>query len=138
MPSTGFGLLLVEGGDELAVCQVLAGTSWTGLCGWKADGRDLPRLAQLAKLEANFGHARSIGIIVDAEESVVSAQGLVNDTLRALGVTTPFVHGALTGSPRIGAFEIRRWRPVLTSWSVVRAIPTAHTEILEPLRTKVG
>lgn len=104
MPSIGFGLLLVEGGDELAVCQVLAGTAWTGLCGWKADGRDLPRLAQLARLEANFGHARSIGIIVDAEDSIVRARALLNETLRALGVTTPFVHGTLTGSPRIGAF----------------------------------
>jgi hypothetical protein len=59
MPSVSFGLLLVEGGDELAVCQVLAGSAWSGLCGWKADGRELPGLARLAKLEANFGHARS-------------------------------------------------------------------------------
>jgi hypothetical protein len=104
MPSASFGLLLVEGGDELAVCQVLAGSAWHGLCGWKADGRDLPNLARLAMLETNFGNARSIGIVLDAEHSLVSAQALVNDTLQVLGVTTPFNHGTLIGLPRVGAF----------------------------------
>lgn len=31
MPSAGFGLLLVEGGDEEAVCKILAGPAWTEL-----------------------------------------------------------------------------------------------------------
>jgi hypothetical protein len=48
-------------------------------------------------------HAR-IGIVIDAETSIVAAQLLVNETLQALGFTAPFVHGTLTGTPRIGAF----------------------------------
>lgn len=32
MPSTEFGLLLVEGGDEAAVCQLLAGQAFGQLC----------------------------------------------------------------------------------------------------------
>lgn len=105
MPSVGFGLLLVEGGDERAVCKVLAGTAWNGLCCWKADGReDLQNLARLAKSDLNFEHARSVGLILDVEDSIGSAQILANETLAILGSTRSFVHGVLTGSPRLGAF----------------------------------
>jgi hypothetical protein len=57
MPSAGFGLLLVEGGDELAVCKILAGAAWSQLCCWKANGRDLPNLARLARNDPNFHQA---------------------------------------------------------------------------------
>jgi hypothetical protein len=100
MPGTAFGLLLVEGGDELAVCRIVAGQAWNGLCGWKADGRDLPNLARLARNDPNFGFVRSVGIVLDAENDVVAAQSLANDTLAALGATGPAVHGILGGSPR--------------------------------------
>lgn len=104
MPGTAFGLLLVEGGDEVAVCQIMAGPAWSGLCGWKADGRDLPNLARLARNDPNFRFARSVGIVLDIENDVVDAQSLANDTLAVFGATGPVVHGALSGSPSLGAF----------------------------------
>ncbi len=40
MPAQPFGLLLVEGGDEEAVCKAVAGpATWAGLCAWNAQGR---------------------------------------------------------------------------------------------------
>ena len=63
MPSVDFGLLLVEGGDEVAICQILAGPASSRLCCWKADGRDLPNLARLARNDPNFLHARSVGVM---------------------------------------------------------------------------
>jgi len=104
MPSVAFGLLLVEGGDELSVCRILAGPAWSGLCGWKADGRDLPNLARLARNDPNFGFARSVGVVLDIENSVADAESLANDTLAALGAGGPVEHGILSGSPRLGAF----------------------------------
>jgi hypothetical protein len=104
MPSTEFGLLLVEGGDELAVCRILAGQAWDQLCGWKADGRDLPNLARLAKNDANFRFARSVGVVLDGESNVSEAHRLASETLAVLGATSPVVHGVLTGAPRLGAF----------------------------------
>jgi hypothetical protein len=104
MPSAEFGLLLVEGGDELAVCQILAGPASSQFCGWKADGRDLPNLARLARNDPNFRYARSVGVILDMENNVALAHGLADETLAVLGATSPVVHGVLTGSPRVGAF----------------------------------
>jgi len=104
MPATEFGLLLVEGGDELAACRNLAGAAWSGLCGWKADGRDLPDLARLARNDANFRFVRAIGVVLDAENSIQEARELAAETLGVFGATGPVVHGALVGSPRIGAF----------------------------------
>jgi hypothetical protein len=105
LPSAEFGLLLVEGGDELAVCEVLAGDAWSGLCGWTADGREsLPGLARLATLDPNFARARAVGIVLDAESDLETARRLAIETLDVLGPTRAFVHGALRGEPRIGAF----------------------------------
>jgi hypothetical protein len=104
MPATAFGLLLVEGGDEFAVCRVLADQAWSGLCCWKADGRDLPNLARLAQNDPNFRFARSVGVVLDIENDVAAAQRLANDTLAAVGATGPAVHGVLRGSPPLGAF----------------------------------
>lgn len=104
MPTTAFGLLLVEGGDELAACRVVAGQAWSSLCGWKADGRDLPNLARLARNDPNFRFARSVGVVLDIENDVAAAQSLANETLVALGATSPVVHGVLNGSPPLGAF----------------------------------
>jgi len=104
MPSAGFGLLLVEGGDEFAVCKILAGETWSQLCCWKADGRDLPNLARLAKNDPNFRFARSVGVVLDIEDNLSEAERLANETLAVLGATSPFVHGLVTGSPRLGAF----------------------------------
>lgn len=104
MPATAFGLLLVEGGDELAACRILAAATWSGLCGWKADGRDLPNLARLARNDPNFRFARSVGVVLDIESDLVAAQNLANDTLAVFGATGPVMHGALSGSPPLGAF----------------------------------
>lgn len=105
MPSTPFGLLLAEGGDEIAVCKVLAGSAGASLCCWNAGGRDLPNLARLAVADANFGHARSVGVILDIEDDLSSAQQLAAETLEILGATSPFAHGVLAGgAPRLGAF----------------------------------
>jgi hypothetical protein len=104
MPATAVGLLLVEGGDELAVCRMVAGQAWSGLCGWKADGRDLPNLARLARNDPNFRFARSVGVVLDIENDRAAAQSLANETLAVLGATGPAVHGVLSGSPPLGAF----------------------------------
>jgi hypothetical protein len=107
LPETHFGLLLVEGGDERAVSQVLAANAWSQLCCWKAEGRsDLPGLAALAKLDPNFGAARSVGIVLDIESSLSSTQALVTETLKVLGASGSFVHGVLHGVPRLGAFLV--------------------------------
>ena len=42
MPAQPFGLLLVEGGDEEAVCKAVVGPAWAGLCCWNAQGREKP------------------------------------------------------------------------------------------------
>jgi hypothetical protein len=86
------------------VCRIVAGQAWNGLCGWKADGRDLPTLARLARNDPNFRFARSVGVVLDAENDVVAAQSLANDTLVALGATGPAVHGIVSGSPPLGVF----------------------------------
>lgn len=104
MPATDFGLLLVEGGDERAICEILAGPAWSQLCCRNAGGRDLPGLARLAKNDPNFGFARSVGVVLDVEADVQAAHRLVQETLAVLGSTVPVVHGVLTGSPRLGAF----------------------------------
>jgi len=105
MPATEFGLLLVEGGDERAICEVLAGSAWNQLCCWKADGRrDLPTQARLAKNDPNFRYARSVGVVLDVENSIQDAYALANKTLAVFGAGGTAVQGILTGSPRLGAF----------------------------------
>lgn len=104
LPSVDFGLVLVEGGDERAIVQILAGQAWTQLRCWNAGGRDLPNLARLARNDPNFRHARSVGVILDVENSVADAHRIAQETLAVLGATSPGVHGVLTGSPRLGLF----------------------------------
>jgi hypothetical protein len=105
MPATDFGFLLVEGGDEESVCRSLAGPAWSGLCCWKAEGReDLPNLARLARNDPNFRYARSAGIVLDMESDATATRGLTERTLEGLGAPAAFVHGSFTGSPRAGAF----------------------------------
>src|ERR1041384_3570327 len=106
MPSTPFGLLLVEGGDELAVCQILGDRAWSQLCAWKADGRDLPGLARLAQNDPNFLNARSVGIVLDVEGDVAAAHLLAAEAVAVLGGPRAFVPGVFGGSPRIGVFLI--------------------------------
>ncbi|MEO7590260.1 MAG: hypothetical protein ABI134_03525 [Byssovorax sp.] len=61
LPGTPFGFLLVEGGDERAVCEAVAGpATWARLVCWNAQGRDqLAKLAAVAALDPNFQYARS-------------------------------------------------------------------------------
>jgi hypothetical protein len=103
MPRSDFGFLLVEGGDESALCRNLAGASHS-LCCWKVDGRDFVPLAQLAKNDPNFRFARSIGVVLDVENDLAAARAIAQDALNVFGATESFVHGELTGSPRMGTF----------------------------------
>jgi hypothetical protein len=82
-PSTSFGLLLVEGGDERSVCQAVTDPStWSGLVCWPADGRDdLVNLARAALNAPNSAHIRSVGVVLDAEEDIPAALGLAARTL---------------------------------------------------------
>lgn len=105
MPSRPFGLLLAEGGDEIAVCSVLAGSAGAELYFKNVRGRDFPNVARVVMADPNFGYARSVGIVLDIEDNLTAAQQLVSDTLQILGATIPFVHGVVSGpSPRLGAF----------------------------------
>jgi hypothetical protein len=104
MPAVDFGLLLVEGGDEHSVCQHMAGHAWNQLCCWKADGRDLPNQARLARNDPNFRYARSIGVVLDAESDLLAAHSLAHETLAVFGAAGPVMHGVVTGSPRLGMF----------------------------------
>lgn len=106
-PVTGFGLLLVEGGDERGLCEAVAGPAvWQGLVCWYGSGRsDLPALAALAARDPSFGHARSVGLLLDLEDNPKDAYRLAEETLAAFGATAPPVHGLLAGNPRgLGAF----------------------------------
>lgn len=106
-PAAPFGLLLVEGGDERAVCEQVAGpAAWAGLVCWHRSGRDdLPGLARLAALDTNFVHARSIGVVLDAEDDLAGAQALAARTLAACRAAELPPHAAISGgSPRIGVF----------------------------------
>lgn len=106
-PGKPFGLLLVEGGDEESLCEAVAGpTIWAELCCWKASGRDdLRALARAAKLEPNFGHARSVGLVLDAEDDPRAALKLAGEVLAELGNSLPVAHGTVAGQPlRFGVF----------------------------------
>ncbi|WP_331106491.1 DUF3226 domain-containing protein [Archangium sp.] len=106
-PSTGFGLLLVEGGDERGLCEAVAGpTVWPGLvCWYGSGGTDLPDLAALAVRDPSFANARSVGVVLDMEEDPKEAYRIAQETLAAFGANTPPIHGRLAGQPRpMGAF----------------------------------
>lgn len=104
MPSSEFGFLLVGGGDELSLCQHLAGGPKPSLWCWNAGGRDFAAQARLAKNDPNFRFARSVGIVLDAEHDLAAARMAAQDALNVLGATNAFVHSELTGSPRMGVF----------------------------------
>jgi hypothetical protein len=106
-PGKPFGLLLVEGGDEESLCKAVAGPAlWPELCCWKARGRDdLKPLARVAKLAPNFGYARSVGLVLDAEDNPDAALKLAEEVLAAFGNSLPLVHGTVAGQPlRLGVF----------------------------------
>ena len=106
-PVAPFGLLLVEGGDERAVCEAVAGpATWSRLVCWNAQGRDqLVRLAAVAALDPNFQHARSVGVVLDMEDNGVVAHDIARRALAAFGGTLAPAHAVLQGSsPLLGAF----------------------------------
>jgi hypothetical protein len=105
LPSTRFALLLVEGGDERAVCDAILGSlaSRQVVC-WHGNGRtDLPSLAALAARDPNIGLARAIGVVLDMEDAT-DAYDLAKDTLAAFGRSGRPIHAAFTGAPPAGAF----------------------------------
>ena len=107
LPSRPFGLLLVEGGDERALCEALVGpTAWAGLFCWTASGRqDLKNLAALARLDPNFVHARSVGLVLDVEDDFQESLQIVAGILAALSHQAPVAHGMISEqSPRLGVF----------------------------------
>lgn len=123
-PSKPFGLLLVEGGDEEWLCKAVAGPeSWQELCCWKASGRDdLKALALLAKNAPNFGHARSVGLVLDAEGDPAASLRLAEQILAELGNSQPLVHGAVAGQPlRCGVFMSPDGRSPGSSETLCRA-----------------
>ncbi|WP_309896634.1 DUF3226 domain-containing protein [Archangium sp.] len=106
-PTTPFGLLLVEGGDERGLCEAVAGPAvWQGLvCWYGSGGTDLPFLAALAARDPSIAYARSVGVVLDMEDDPKEAYRIAQETLAAFGATTPPVHGVLAGQPRaLGAF----------------------------------
>jgi len=106
-PPIPFALLLVEGGDERTVCGALVGSfEARGIHCWTAEGgSDLPRLAELASRDPNIGLARSVGVVIDAEDSAEIALKVAQTALRHFGLKTPIAHGTMsTGSPPVGAF----------------------------------
>lgn len=109
MPSVPFGFLLVEGGDERAVCEAVAGpTIWPNICCWNAGGQGrLQSQAMLALRDSNFANARSVGLVLDVEDDLAAAMKVAGDTLAIFGHSTPVVHAALAGSPLLlGAFLV--------------------------------
>lgn len=109
LPAAPFGLLLVEGGDERAVCEAVAGaSSWAGLHCWCASGQsDLPALGALAAADPNARHIRSIGVVLDAENSVHDAYAIAAKTLAAFDKSGALSRGALpAGPPTISAFLV--------------------------------
>lgn len=106
-PAAPFGFLLVEGGDERAVCEAVAGpATWSRLVCWNAQGRDqLVKLAAVAALDPNFQHARSIGLVLDMEDDGAVAHDIARRALAALGATSAPAHGVFQGSsPQLGVF----------------------------------
>jgi hypothetical protein len=105
MPSAAFKLLLVEGGDEEAVCRWLTGKSlWTSFGCWVAssDSR-LPAVAAAAALAPNFAFAESRAVILDAEGDLSRALDIADRTLTAMGGASPG-HGKVAGGPKSGLF----------------------------------
>ena len=106
-PTRPFVLLLVEGGDERVVCQEVAeSTVWANIHCWDSKGRqNLPYLAEAAKRAPNFEFARSVGVIMDVEESLAESQELAARTLATFGGVGIPVHGQMSvGPPRFGVF----------------------------------
>lgn len=87
------------------------GQAWSQLCGWKADGRDLPNLARLAKNDVNFRYARSVGVVLDVESNLAEARPCrVRSTTRSVHRSagqlrrgTPMQHMAIRAQPRTRA-----------------------------------
>jgi hypothetical protein len=99
--------LLVEGGDERAVCEAVAGrAAWSRLVCWNAQGRDrLVNVATLAALSPNFQYARSVGVVLDMEDDGAIAHDIARRALTALGGTSAPAHGLFQGaSLQLGAF----------------------------------
>lgn len=106
MPTSSFGLLLVEGGDEEAVCRTLAGPAWGHLCCWNAQGRqNLFGQAVLARNDANFRFAHSVGVVLDAENDVEEARGLATAALLQLDFNGSLEMFVVPDNASVGAIE---------------------------------
>ena len=108
-PAAPFGLLLVEGGDERAVCEAVAGAgAWSNLRCWCATGQSaLPALAGLAVRAPNADRIRSVGVVLDIEDDLLNASAIAAQTLAAFGGSGAPPHAAFSaGPPRLGAFLV--------------------------------
>jgi hypothetical protein len=108
-PTAPFALILVEGGDERAVCEAVAGAGkWANLQCWCASGQtDLPTLGALAAADPNARYIRSVGVILDIEDDAIKASAIAGRTLAAFGATGTPSHGALSAGTRpLGAFLV--------------------------------
>lgn len=109
LPAHAFSLLIVEGGDEAAVCKAILGPEkWGDVACWTASGRtDLPATAALARLAPNYHFARSVGVILDIEDSLSETLGLAARTIAALELGPAPSHASFTSStPRAGVFLV--------------------------------
>ncbi len=108
-PAAPFGLLLVEGGDERAVCEAVIGAgAWANLHCWCASGQsDLPALGVLAAVDPNARFIRSVGVVLDVEDDLAHATAIAAKTLNPFGGSGAPSHGALSTGPRpLGAFLV--------------------------------
>lgn len=107
LPARPVALLLVEGGDERALCEAIVGpTRRSDFACWVASGRaDLPNIAALARLDPSFPSVRSVGVILDVEEDLPAAMELAARTVAALGAAVTPPHGSISaGTPAVGIF----------------------------------
>src|SRR5215210_4046468 len=109
LPAAPFGLLLVEGGDERAVCEAVAGASaWAGLHCCCASGQDyLPALGALAAADPNARHIRAVGVVLDADDNLNNAYAIAATTLAAFDKSGALSRGVLpAGPPHLSAFLV--------------------------------
>ena len=96
LPAKPHALLLVEGGDESNLCRAIAGPAWAGMHCWNVKGRDrLPLEAEAARLDPNYGFVRSVGIVMDIEDSLPRAVEIAKATLEALASPGAPTHGVV-------------------------------------------
>ncbi len=97
-------LLVVEGKDEAALLRAMgmAAGDWT----FPLHGVDDPKIrfqAEILRNDAHFGGVRSVGVLIDAEESGALASSRARELLRLLGFPVPAVAGEVARAGELSA-----------------------------------